>query len=482
MVSEDQRQCNSVNTELQYLFPSIHHVVPDNIVQRYLMNAGNKIEMYNRMIKFIMSKSSVKPVWDPTIIQREIFVPAGNTLVAGKRQLQPNCSILGTVTDSNLTQMISRATLIWKSAIGIGFDLTGCQDPVAVLKTLSELNHSIELEWSRPKRGNMATLSIHHPRVLEFIHCKSCSEEASQQLYNFNISVSVTDKFMEYALANPDNDESNLLFQIAHHAWKCGDPGLVFIDRVQDEHHEEGPIVTCVPCGEQFMHNNETCNLGSINLTNLLYQEDGQIYFDWNLYESAIKTAVLFMDQVIDLYQIPDQIMAKTAVRLRRIGLGVMGFARMLQLMNIPYQSEKALWWADHLAYKLTEEANRTSWSITSPNNSHRRNITVTCVAPTGGIRNLVDTDSYGIEPLFTQCSSIDPLFSVKMTAAWQKHLENSISKTINLANDVDVKVVLDVILEAYHSKLKGITVYRDGSRLFQPKKIKCDGDSCQLS
>jgi ribonucleoside-diphosphate reductase alpha chain len=258
----------------------------------------------------------------------------------------------------------------------------------------------------------------------------------------------------------------------------------VFIDRVQDERVEEGPIVTCVPCGEQFMHDNETCNLGSINLTNLLYRDsqDDQIKFDWDLYRSAINTAVLFMDQVIDLYQIPDQIMAQTAVRLRRIGLGVMGFARMLQLMGIPYQSKQALWWADQLAQTLTEEADKTSWSITPIDSQHRRNITVTCVAPTGGIRNLVDTDSYSIEPLFTECSSIDPVFSVKMTAAWQKHLENAISKTINLANGVDVSVVLDVIVEAYHNKLKGITVYRDGSRSFQPKKIKCDGDSCQLS
>lgn len=169
---------------------------------------------------------------------------------------------------------------------------------------------------------------------------------------------------------------------------------------------------------------------------------------------------------------------------LRRIGLGVMGFATLLQKMGIKYQSEQALQLAEILAATLTKEAIAESERLAKKYGGHkydhnRRNITVTCLQPTGGIRRLVGDDGFSIEPLFSEANSICPLFAVKMAATWQKHIENAVSKTINLPNSASVNDVKAVYLEAYRLGCKGITIYRNGCKEHQP--IKCDGDICTI-
>lgn len=487
--------------------------IPDDIIKKRYLFDGQIETLAVRTAKWVCRNKNVIQYESNfiDIIKQLKFFPAGNTLVAGLQPLQPNCSILGPINEQNFDLLAERASNLWRNRIGIGFDLSSSADPVSLLIKLSEINKKINLWDGRAQRGNIATLSINHPKLTEFINCKSQSQAQADQLYNFNISVAIDNEFMDNLIQINENSQQDLnqnqnliqenkqkLMSISANAWAYGDPGLVFIDRCQSPHSEEaGSIVTAVPCGEQFMHNNETCNLGSINLDAFIKDNDKGPYFDFPDYIATIKLATRFLDAIIDLLEIPDSQMLQKTLELRRIGLGVMGLATALQSLNISYQSEEALIFSDQLAHLLTSTALETSQKIASEvgagykYNSSRRNITVTCIAPTGGIRRLVNNDGYAIEPLFTDI--IDPFFAVRMVSVWQKHIENSISKTVNLTNDTNPQTIFNIYLYAYQMGCKGITVYRDGCRTNQPShnmnisaipdnpgKFKtCDGDSC---
>lgn len=452
-----------------------HYYVDDTKIQERYMFSGDMRELATRIINFMRGKVSDKYLtqYYEEIAERR-FIPAGNTLVVGKKPLQPNCSIIGQVNEQNYDQIEKRCLLLWENRIGVGFDLSTAQDPVAILHKLSSANDNTDVGTWRPKRGNMATLSVDHPRIMEFVCCKSASEAQACNLYNFNISVAVSDEFMQN-----DRKSTALLTKIAKHAHAYGDPGLVFIDRVQDEHER---IVTAVPCGEQFMHNNETCNLGAINLDSFVHNG----IFDYTGYRKTIRLATRFLDTMVDLLQIPDKDMAQRTLELRRVGLGVMGFATTLKKMGIEYESVHSLRIAARMANILTSEARDVSmllaeeggegylWDMT------RRNITVTCIAPTGGIRRLVADDGFAIEPLFKTDKRPSPEFEVKMTATWQQYIENAISKTITLPNNTLPVQIYKLFRQSYDQGCKGITVYRDGSRSNQPIKV-CDGDSCEF-
>jgi len=454
-----------------------YYVADETTHQRYLFN-GDMRELADRAVSLIKGRMPDKYL---EILRSEIagrrFIPAGNTLVAGQVPLQPNCSIIGSVCEQTYEEIEKRCRVLWASRIGVGFDLSTSSDPVGILLRLSKANHSVDVGDWRPKRGNIATLSVEHPRLLEFVRCKSSSEEQANRLYNFNISVALTDRFMS-RVKEGDRQACNTLLRVAKHAHAYGDPGLVFIDRVQDGHER---IVTAVPCGEQFMHTDETCNLGSVNLD--AFVENGR--FDSEGFRHTAKVATRFLDCVVDLLEIPDEQMAQRTRDLRRVGLGVMGFATTLQALDIEYESEQAIRFGAYLANLLTCSARETSILLAEEANeghlwdSTRRNISVTCVAPTGGIRRLVASDGYGIEPLFSG-KRPSPEFEVRMVGAWQRYIENAISKTITLPNKATIKQIYDLFLLAYKEGCKGITVYRDGSRSNQPIKV-CDGDSCEI-
>eukprot|EP00993_Chasmostoma_nieuportense_P000056 NODE_1051_length_1687_cov_13.007051_g987_i0.p1 GENE.NODE_1051_length_1687_cov_13.007051_g987_i0~~NODE_1051_length_1687_cov_13.007051_g987_i0.p1 ORF type:complete len:459 (+),score=82.73 NODE_1051_length_1687_cov_13.007051_g987_i0:70-1446(+) len=451
--------------------------VPEDLKRRYLFT-GSKPELFRRVVDTIGFEEKQQFY---SLLIEEKFIPAGNTLVAGVHPILPNCSIIGEVSDSNFEEVARRAVQLWQHAIGIGFDLTLCTDPVATLRRLSELSKSTCLAWDRPIRGNMATLNASHPKVSAFIACKTHSETAANLLFNFNISVAVEDSFMSRALADRLSPEFEVLRAIAQAAWTYGDPGVVFLDRVQSGCPGESRIVTAVPCGEQFMHTNETCTLGAMNLDAFVKENQ----FDYSDFRTSVKLAIRFLDAVIDTYALPDLAMKSKSQHLRRIGLGVMGFATLLRTLDVPYHSPAALEMAKHLSFELTAAARNASQILAQEKGScavaGRRNITVTCVAPTGGIRRLVAAEGYGIEPLFCEANQIPPLFAVEMLAAWQANVENAISKTVNLPTEATPNEIVEIFVCAYRSKCKGITVYRDGCRSNQPKRV-CDGDQCNLS
>lgn len=396
------------------------------------------------------------------LISTQTFIPAGNTLLAGAADITPNCCVLGRLNEHNFKDMLELSKKLWIQRTGIGFDLSGLDDPVARLHQLSAANDAIDL-GHRPKRGNMAVLSARHPRIDEFIACK----DNTNLIYNFNISVAVEGTI-----------DDALLTRIAEHAWKTGDPGLIFLDAAQryGPVAAQGlqPIVTCVPCGEQFMHAFETCNLGSINLNSQFLLNKEGTAIDNHRLRDVVRAAVKFMDQVVDLLVFPDEKIKKVSLGARRIGLGVMGWADYLKRKGIRYDSPAALVMARYLSKSINryaEEMSRELAFVHGPcaHSKIYRNLSLTCIAPTGGITGLTKNKGYAIEPFFEEASNYDYKVHIDMQAAWQDGIHNAVSKTINLPASATVETILEAYKYAMACSLKGITVYRDKSKENQP-------------
>jgi ribonucleoside-diphosphate reductase alpha chain len=230
------------------------------------------------------------------------------------------------------------------------------------------------------------------------------------------------------------------------------------------------------------MFDGETCTLGAINLNQFVVNNR----FNYDGYRHTIHTAVRFLDLVIDKTLIPDDAMREKTMAFRRIGLGVMGLATLLDRLQIKYESEEALVLSDALASCLTTEASRASQLLGQERGYHRhstqrRHISVTCLQPTGGIRRLVANDGFSIEPRFDEATKISPQFSVRMAATWQRSIENAVSKTVNLASDATVDDILSIYKHAFYYGCKGITVYRDGCRENQPIALaRCHDGECR--
>jgi len=451
----------------------------------------------------------LQALWKQEFYQMMIskeFIPSGNTLAGSgpDRKLQPNCSVIGEVNDENLEQVKSRSTVLWENAIGIGFSLN-TTDPVQTLEQLSQLNDSIVL-LNRPKRGNMAIISLDHPKFQETISYKADNSELnSTVLYNFNISVAITDEFMNQVLmpssecywGNTMKSAKDWLMYISSLAWRCGDPGVVFIDRVQNSSKLAtrclGTVKASVPCGEQFLHDNETCNLGVINLNAPTLYNTETMSMNWERLGQVAKNGVRFLDNVVDLLDIPDPLMKEVSLQCRRIGLGISGWADLLKKMSVSYNSEEAFQLADKVSFFITDKAREASRELAKEKGccmyrKDYRNISLTCVQPTGGITSVLGNEGYAIEPMFTQANSLPISDHIRMQSIWQKNIEQAISKTINMSNNVTVQQVFDAYVEAYKGNCKGVTVYRNYCRSNQPistsnrieQQVRCT--SCEVA
>lgn len=340
---------------------------------------------------------------------------------------------------------------------------------------------------------------------------------ANDQLTHFNISVALTDEFMkayDNQIDFEERDATYLMLLIAENAWLSGDPGIFFLDRANEDNLVPylGTIEATNPCGEVPLLPYESCCLGSINLERFV---EGK-YVDFAYMKEVVRLAVRFLDNVHDVSHTQIDEINEAGKRTRRLGLGVMGWADMLAELGLAYDHEDAFILADIVAKTIQTEAWLTSmelaeekgafpaydedkinWNLIDKLGLERmpvRNVAVTSIAPTGSIALIADVNS-GIEPFFAHnynrnitegignvatdtlrqespdvktAHEIHWKDHIKMQAAWQRWTCNAVSKTINMPNDATVEDIIDAYTLAWHSGCKGITVYRDGSRLFQ--------------
>jgi len=557
---------------------------PEEMFRRVSQNIAAAETLYN-------PRADVKKIEDDFFeaMANLEFLPNSPTLMNAGRRLQQlaACFVLP-VEDSldSIFDAVKETAIIHQSGGGTGFsfsrlrpkeDIVGstsgaASGPVSFMKVFNTATEVIKQGGTR-RGANMGVLRVDHPDIAEFITVKNNPGE----LTNFNISVAVTDAFMEamekgkeYPLINPRTGEvikyanaREVFDLIMESAWLNGEPGILFIDRINKANPTPhlGEMEATNPCGEQPLLPYEPCNLGSINLLKMVKEQGSGVRgqgsgktitstfslqpsayeIDWDRLGRTVRMAVRFLDNVIDMNKYPLPAIERMAKGNRKIGLGVMGFADMLIKMRVPYDSDRALRIGEGLMQFIKGAAWETSRELAQERGVFQnikgsifdaagikpvRNATTTTIAPTGTL-SIIAGCSSGIEPVYSmsytrqvlnglQLPELHPLLPeiakeegfysdelmdyiakgsslngrkdvpehikkffitalqippeghVKMQAAFQKHTDNAVSKTINFPQDAKPADIKNAYLLAYQLGCKGITVYRSGTRAEQ--------------
>lgn len=559
---------------------------PEEMMDRVSGTLANVEKKYGKSEAEVLK---IKQQFEEILTNME-FTPGGRTLAnAGlDTPIVANCVVLH-IDDSmtGIFETLRDASVLQQAGCGLGFPFHLLRPAGSIAKTthgvasgpvsfLRVYNEAFGVIKQQNRHGaNMGILRVDHPDILEFIH----SKDTEGQLRNFNISIGLTDEFMQqvkennpnpwmctwkgmkmkphrihrdvYGIVNQIEEESltarELFMEVITSAWLTGEPGCVFLDEVNITNPLPGlgRIEACNPCGEQFLSDSDVCNLGSINLERFV--TNGEINFR-RLTEVSMR-ATRMLDNVIDMMDFPAERVQRAAQSNRRIGLGIMGFADMLYMLHIPYNSQDGYDIAEKVMQCIQDAAHRMSrelaeekgvfpnWekSVYYKKGIKMRNAALTNIAPTGTTSMMLDV-SGGVEPYFALAyvkknilggkvalyytnrhlkrelkvrglyndhvmeqivregtlknvkeipEDIKRVFvtsmdisaddHIRMQAAFQRHIDNSISKTINFPNSATKDDVLRGYLLAWELRCKGCTVYRDGSRETQILNLNKD-------
>ncbi len=527
------------------------------------------------------------------LMARQEFMPNSPTLMnAGRSMGMLSACFVLPVEDSidGIFDSIKATALIQKAGGGTGFSFSRLrprgdlvrssggttEGPLSFIQVFSKATDAIQQGAFR-RGANMGILRVDHPDIAEFITFK----DDLGRLENYNISVAVTDRFLSELAQDPttihqvQNPRTKLWTRldkrddkgqptgehwsvgelwelVISHAWSTGEPGVVFIDRINDRNpiKNVGPIEATNPCGEQPLHAYDSCNLGSINLGKFVRRDDAGPRFDWDEFESVIHASTRFLDNVIEVNKYPLPQIDHMSKTTRRIGLGVMGFADALYELGVAYDSEEGLEFGGEIMRVLNDQSHLASEALAEERGvfpawegsdwqakgRRMRNSYCTTIAPTGTI-SIIAGCSGGIEPMFSlvfvrqvmkdaqgtptvmrevnhvfdritrekgiysddladdiagkgtlqhrkeisdadkrvfvTAHDITPDWHMRMQAAFQRHCDSSISKTINFPREATVDDVRKIYELAIDLDVKGVTVYRDGCRDVQPMALE---------
>lgn len=503
-------------------------------------------ELFGRVARFIASAEgeAERSRWEERFFAAMMardFMPNSPTLTGAGRDMCLSACFVLPVEDSldAIFETVKNAALVHKEGGGTGFDFSRLRPagafvrktqgiasgPVSFLKVIDAGTEAVKQGGTR-RGANMGVLRVDHPDIRSFITMKQDGVTAQ----NFNISVAITDAFIEavrqdgsYDLINPMDGTVSASVRarevfdlIVDSAWQNGDPGLIFIDRVNrlNPTAAQGPIRATNPCGEQPLHDYEACNLGSINLANL-WLAKGREHVDWARFRELIRLGVRFLDDVIEVNAYPLPEIERMAKSNRRIGLGVMGFADLLLRLGMRYDSEEARALGKRIIEFMRQEATAASQALAAERGSfpniessvykggQMRNASVLTIAPTGTIARIAGCSS-SIEPIFAfqviskildgEIIDIHPLYQewetkhpgqphpphfvtaqeiapadhLRMQAVFQEAVDSAVSKTINFPNSATREDIAAAYMLAFDLSIKGITVYRDGCRAVQ--------------
>lgn len=438
----------------------------------------------------------------------------------------------GGMTEPWLTSILGtnfKAACVAKAGGGVGYYLGNIRPkgspirsthkkacgPVTVLKYFQFLR-SLITQGGKRDLAQMAVLNADHPDIREFIHCK---DEDPQALSAFNISVSWKDKYLKQvdpSMLAGEGEWNKLWFEQCTSAWKTGCPGNLFWDTINQHNATPhlGDINATNPCGETPNLNDEPCNLGSLAVVRFLEGVGRSAKINWGRLKEYVRRAIRYMDDILDRNIFPHPAITKMALSTRKLGLGVMGWADLLALMHVPYDSQEAVNLGGELMSTINETALNESVRIakekgpypayeggtpeTKENFPWCRNSTRSSIAPTGTISMIAEVWG-GIEPYFAlNCerttyegikmqdgvpnwvrqklngfadfqpkvaSEIDWPWHVLHQAAFQRHTDLGVSKTINMPNTATIKDVSDAYRMMWETKCKGGTIFREGCR-----------------